>query len=110
MSPEPGPSDSPFPGARSQVPRTREEGSVAPRALPLEISAPTWEPGWTVRLPVRAEHITVAKRVVAYERVTVRTNEIGDLERLESTTRREELQVDVDGEPRVSQVASPGGE
>ena len=69
-------------------------------SLPLESSVPTWERGWTVRLPVRAEHVTVEKQVVAYERVAVRTHAIDDLARMEATVRREELRVDVQGEPR----------
>lgn len=68
--------DSPFLGAHSQVPGARRNLSEAAAQrsstpLPLAANDLAWEPGWVVRLPVRAEHILVEKQVVVRERVVV---------------------------------------
>jgi len=113
----------PFPGARPQVAgmhRLHDGESGAPGAdgadgrhsqpLALEASPETWERGWLVRLPVRAEHVVVDKQLVVYERVEVGRRDVGDLQRIEATVRREELKVDVEGEvqPRVKLASEVG--
>ncbi|MDQ6673914.1 MAG: YsnF/AvaK domain-containing protein [Chloroflexota bacterium] len=122
MAPEPEAPDRPFPGARSQVPGLRYEGSeaaqrepAAQRSLELESTPTTSERGWSVRLPVRAEHISVDKQVVVYERVLVRRREIEDLAQVQGTVRKEEPRVTVDRDslpgphPDVSPRRHPQG-
>jgi uncharacterized protein (TIGR02271 family) len=101
--------DAPFPGARSQVRGQRQEDappepreSVGERLLPLESSYAPAERGWSVRLPVRAEQISVAKQTVVYERVVVRRREIADEAHLQADVRREELRIAEEGDPRLS--------
>jgi uncharacterized protein (TIGR02271 family) len=98
-------SDLPFPGALSQVPGQRHENQVPtaqdaekrPRQLPLESAGVPWERGWLIRLPVRAEHVEIDKRVVVYERVSVGRRETADLAHVSANVRREELRVDRTG-------------
>ena len=58
-----------------------------------------------IRLPVRAEEVTVTKQVVMYERVVLRRREIGDIAPVEATVRRERLQVAAAGPVEVVEVA-----
>jgi stress response protein YsnF len=114
MTPDPGAPDRPFPGARSQVPGARHEPATAaaPRdpdarrpassSLPLESAEVRSDGGWSVRLPVRAEQISVDKQVVVYERVQVRRHDVQDQARLQSSVRTEELRLAADGNARVS--------
>jgi hypothetical protein len=110
---EPGAHDRPFPGARSQVPGRHEPTAAgaprdpdAPRpassALPLESSEVRSDRGWSVRLPVRAEQVSVDKQVVVYERVQVGRHEVQDQVRLHANIRKEELRVAADDNARVS--------
>jgi len=106
IPPESRAADRPFPGAHSQVPGVRGDRatSTARRAadlLPLESGAVPWERGWVVRLPVRAERILVRKQVVVHERVAVRRRQIAHLARLESNVRKEQLEVEIDGDADV---------
>lgn len=64
-------SDTPFPGAHSQVPHMHadaEEPARMPRTLPLESTPVLRQLGWSIRLPVRAEDVVVEKQVVVRER------------------------------------------
>ena len=93
--------DQPFPGARSQVRGPRGEPEAAPpmvwtdgrRQLPLEASPARWN-GWAIRLPCRSEELTIGKRVVVYERVSVRKRQLGEMVRLDASVRREQLRMD----------------
>ena len=58
-----------------------------------------------IRLPVRAEEVTVTKQVVIYERVVLRRREIGDIAPVEATVRRERLQVATAGQVDIVEVA-----
>jgi stress response protein YsnF len=93
--------DAPFPGARSQVTGKpiRSEAAIPPLAAPellLEASVPADAQGWVVRLPVRAEHIEVEKQSVVYERVVVRRGEVDDVERVDTSIRRETLNIETE--------------
>jgi stress response protein YsnF len=66
--------------------------------------------GWTVRLPLRAEQITLEKRAVLVERVVVRTTPVEDQVRVEESIQREQLEVTTEGEVRVVQPNPIGGE
>jgi stress response protein YsnF len=92
--------DVPFPGAHSQVtgkPRDDTPGAPARAAassLPLQASAPTRDhSGWVVRLPVRAEHVNVEKRIVVYEQVRIERHADHDFSQQTAEIRREELRV-----------------
>ena len=102
------PPDRPFPGALSQVPRLHAESDDVPATaaasweqLPLEASRTPIGLGWTIRLPVRAEHVTITKEVVVREAVVLRRREVDDVARLDATVRREELRVETEGEVEV---------
>ena len=73
------------------------------RSLPLEAEVQPFNGGWWVRLPVRAEQITIDKEVVVSEEVTLRTKQVEDVVRVEDTVRREELRVDSEGDVEVRQ-------
>src|SRR5215207_10060944 len=49
--------------------------------------------GWTVRVPVRREAITLEKRTVVAERVLIRRQLTRDVEQVDVGVRREELRV-----------------
>ncbi len=72
-------------------PRTREGRRDL---LSLDAQVTPLDGGWTVRLPIRAEHISIEKRSVVAEEVAVRTRLTRDVERFDETVRREELLVD----------------
>ena len=98
-----GGSAAPFPGAHPQVPGMHRLALSADqereRPLPLESAAVPSDQGWAIRLRVRAELVVTDKQVVVYERVVVRRREIDDVQRLESSVRREELSVDMTTRP-----------
>jgi stress response protein YsnF len=101
IPPRTEPPDVPFPGAHSQVTgrplQTHAPTTSAPGAagqLPLEASAASAERGWSMRLPVRAEHVAIVKETVVYERVAVRRRTINERARVDASVRREELRVD----------------
>lgn len=72
--------------------------------LPLQARIETSLLGTTVRLPVRAEHVTIEKRPVVVEEVVVRTTQVQEEARLTDTVRREELRVETEGDL----IAHPG--
>ena len=62
-----------------------------PHVLPIEGTPTFADNAWSVRLPVRAEHISVSKHVVVRERVVVKRNRIAEVARVEAQLRREQL-------------------
>ena len=114
--PEPSSSpDPPFPGAHPQVPGAHADRAdtlapaSGPRRLPLEASPTRAGQGWAIRLPVRAEDVSVGKQVVVRERVVLRRRAVGDVSHQEVTVRREELRVD-DDDARQVDVAEPASD
>lgn len=108
MASESSVSDTPFPGARLQVRGAfhREPTSAAQRSLALESSARFSERGWSVRLPVRAEKISIDKQAVVYERVVVRRRAIEERARVQANVRREELWVSAQKDENVHGAAA----
>jgi len=98
----------PFPGAQPQV-RVGNDTAAAERipgertgdTLPLQVRPDPTGSGWTVRLPVRAEAVTVTKEVVVYERAVVHRRTLREVQHLEATVRREQLRVETDGQAIV---------
>jgi hypothetical protein len=78
--------------------------------LPLQAQVETTALGCTIRLPVRAEHVSVEKWPVIVEEVVVHTAQVDDTAHLAETVRREELRVDTEGDVRVSErrTSAPG--
>src|SRR5688572_31345692 len=74
--------------------------------LPLEARIESSLLGTTVRLPVRAEQVTIEKWPVVVEEVVVHTTQVEEEERLTETVRREELRVDTEGH-LVTQPGEP---
>ena len=110
--PESSSPDRPFPGAHSQVPGAHAPSADMPATLPattrrlsLGATRSRSDQGWVIRLPVRAEEVTVTKQVVIYERVVLRRREIGDIAPVEATVRRERLQAATAGPVEVVEVA-----
>jgi hypothetical protein len=103
-------SDQPFPGAHSQVPGAHSgesdllpAGAPASTRLPLQASAARSDKGWTIRLPVRAEHVTVSKRVVVRERVVIGRETFTEAQRVRADVRREEARLTTHGEARATE-------
>ncbi len=70
----------------------------APRTiLPFEGHIAPWEGGWSVLMPVRAEECTLEKQSVVYEEVTVRTDQVEDVQHVTASVLHEELTVDAQG-------------
>jgi len=61
------------------------------QALPLEATSRSIESGWSVRLPVRAERITLARESVVCEEVRVSRRRIQEVARVQALLRRETL-------------------
>jgi uncharacterized protein (TIGR02271 family) len=62
---------------------------------------------WTVRLPVRAEQVTVNKQVVVAEEVSLRVDTTQRTVTVEQPIRRERLRVEVDGDVTADQTIAP---
>ena len=71
--------------------------------LPLQAHVETTPYSCTIRLPVRAEHVSVDKRPVVVEEVLVHTAQVDDSVRLEDTVRREQLRVETEGDVDVTE-------
>jgi len=94
------PIDRPFPGARPQVPGARGgAGAETSRQLPLDARQQKSAQGWTATFTVRAEHVTVSKRVVVREEAVLRRRADERIARLEGEVRREVLRVDAHHTP-----------
>ena len=83
----------------------------AGRPLPLTAQWGATSPGpartWTVRLPVRAEQVTVGKQVVVAEEVRLRVDTTQRTMVVERPVRRERLRVDVAGDVHTEQTEEP---
>ena len=66
--------------------------------LPLNADVVREQRGYRLSLPVRAEVISVSKRVVTAERVIVRRHPISETARVQTRVKREEVRVDVHGD------------
>jgi uncharacterized protein (TIGR02271 family) len=73
----------------------QEEPSSA-KALPLEAVVDPHGGGWSVRLPVRAEEVTVSKESVLLEEVRVLRAVRQETETVRATVQSERLKVDDD--------------
>lgn len=56
--------------------------------------------GWSVFVPVSAEHCEVERQTVEYERVSVRLDQAHDIARVSARVRREELAIDAEERAR----------
>jgi stress response protein YsnF len=103
MGSESSVSDTPFPGARPQVRGAFHQESTSANhcSLALEATAGFSERAWSVRLPVRAEKISIDKQAVVYERVVVRRRAIEEQARVQANVRREELWVSAQEDDNV---------
>lgn len=78
--------------------------------LPLQAHMETTAYGCTIRLPVRAEHVTVEKWPVVVEEVIVHTAQVDETVHVQEGVRREELRVDAEGDVHVTERrADPTG-
>jgi uncharacterized protein (TIGR02271 family) len=64
-------------------------GTRAP--LPIEGAPTRAQNGWSVRLRVRAEEITIAKQTVIGERVRLQRTRVQEVARVDAVLRREQL-------------------
>ena len=79
--------------------QTAEPDSRAEREVrSLEATITSSEGGWEIRLPLRREVVSVEKRVVVVEEVTIRREPHTDTRSVQATVRRERLRVDTFGE------------
>ena len=72
--------------------------TAEPELRPLEAAITPTERGWEIRLPLRREVVSVEKRVVVAEEVTIGRERHTDAERVQATVRRERLRVDTFGD------------
>ena len=95
-----------FPGAHAQLPRwlptTPRNVSVETPILPLNAAQERLGEGWLLRLPVRAEHVTLSREVVSYERIVLRRVKVDDETHVEAVVQRELLRVETLGQARIS--------
>lgn len=70
--------------------------------LPLEVRfREATAEGFTVRLPVRAENVSVTKQAFVFETVVLRSRTHESSKRIEGTIRREELEMETHGNVSV---------
>jgi uncharacterized protein (TIGR02271 family) len=74
--------------------------------LPIEAQPVLAQDGWSVRLPVRAEEITISKQTVIRERVLVKRTRAQDFARVDAVLRREELRTSRSGPVEVHEQVS----
>lgn len=67
---------------------------TAVRDLPLEAVVEATPTGWSVRLPLRMEVVTITKQVVLREQVRVLRSQTERVETIQATTRTERLRRD----------------
>ena len=72
--------------------------------LPIEGKPVLDQDGWSVRLPVRAEEISISKQSVVKERVRLQRKRIQDVARVGSSLRRERLRTTRSGPVEVEVV------
>jgi hypothetical protein len=95
-------------GSTPAVQRSAEPG----RPLPLEATTEpwlgAWVGSWAVRLPLRAEAVTIDKQTVVVEEVAVRRRQFKEVVRPSETVRREELRPETAGDLEVTPPMDPG--
>lgn len=69
--------------------------------LPIEGKPVLDQDGWSVRLPVRAEEISISKQSVVKERVRLQRKRIQDVARVGASLRRERLRTTRSGPVEV---------
>lgn len=62
-----------------------------------------------IRLPVRAEHVTLTREVVSYERVVIRRARVDDDTHVEVVVQREQLRFDTLGQAKISGLTDTEG-
>ncbi len=67
------------------------------RELPLEGGLHNTPTGWSIRLPVRIEQITISKQTVVRERVRLNRKRIDDVAHVTASVRHEELKTTSSG-------------
>ncbi|MGI8913316.1 MAG: DUF2382 domain-containing protein [Chloroflexota bacterium] len=70
-----------------------DEGPPATRQLPLQAAVEALNGGWSVRVPVRAEDVTVTKEAVLREEVRVWRSHHQEIQTVSAPVRSERLQV-----------------
>ena len=83
-------------GGRTAAENADVPESLSARPLPLEAAVDAHAGGWSVRLPVRAEHVTVTKESIALEEVRVLRAVHQEPETVHASVRSEQLNVDDD--------------
>ena len=71
--------------------------------LPLEATPNVVAGTWSLRLPVRADEVTLAKQVVVRERVLVRRQQVEDRVRVDARLLHEELRTSTSGPVQISE-------
>lgn len=71
--------------------------------LPIEGKPVLDQDGWSVRLPVRAEEISISKQSVVKERVRLQRKRIQDVARVGASLRRERLRTTRSGPVEVDE-------
>ena len=84
-----------------EVPTQREEVVIERHAPTGEPGALDIRPGEEIRIPVRKEHVTVEKRLVVKEEVTVGKRVVQGTERVGGEVRKEEVRVEREGDVDV---------
>ena len=85
-----------------------EDAPPAERPLPLEAHVEPTAGGWSIRLPLRAEDVTVDKRTVVVETVTVRRGQVEEVMQHDETLRRERLRIETQGNQEVTRPVNLG--
>lgn len=80
-------------------PRSEDASSspTAERSLSLEAKVEPAAGGWSIRLPLRAEAVTVDKRTVVAETLTVRRGQVKEVMHRDETIRGERLRIESEG-------------
>jgi stress response protein YsnF len=81
--------------------------STAERTLPLEAKVEPAAGGWSIRLPLRAEEVTVDKRTVVAETLTVRRGQVKEVMHRDEMIRRERLRIESEGNLEVTRPIDP---
>jgi uncharacterized protein (TIGR02271 family) len=80
-----------------------KERGLLPLSTAREETSHGLAKSWTIRLPVRAEQVTVGKQVVVAEEVRLRVNRTERTVAIERPVRRERLRVEVAGDVTAEQ-------
>ena len=71
---------------------------------PLDATITPHADGWDIRLPLRREVVSVEKRVVVAEEVTISRERHIERHQVQATTRRERLRVDTFGQAEAPEL------